>query len=184
MMIKFGTLALITRKIPVVDLDLQLRTFNALNKKFGPNVPPETQIHELLRSGGFGARSLVDFLVSIEAYSARPQQAQQLDLMVQVEPAPAVALEECPSRIDVEISHYPRRGHRIAPKTLKSFLCIPCGDRRLANLKLCDLDESVWDRLSPQLRNKLSDVVIKRIKVFRNSLRKQTGQIRLPIARN
>jgi hypothetical protein len=180
-MVRISTLPEAVSKIPLAELDLQVRTYNGLKKRFGDEVSTKTEIRDLLGIGDLGARSVVDFLVSVEAYAARPQQAQQLDLMVQVEPTTTVSLEECPSRIDVEISHYPRRGHRITPKTLKSLLGIPCGDRRLANLLLCDLDESMWDRLSPQLRNKLSAAVIKRVKVFRGALRNQAGQIRLPM---
>jgi len=180
-MVRISTLPATVSKIPLAELDIQVRTYNALKNRFGDEIKTEIKIRDLIGISDFGARSMVDFLVSVEAYSVRPQQMQQLDLMVQVEPMTTVSLEEYPSKIDVEISHYPRRGHRIAPKTLKSLLCIPCGDRRLANLMLCDLDESVWDRLSTQLRNKLSDAVIKRIKVFRSSLRNQAGQIRLPM---
>ena len=182
-MVRISTLPTTVSKIPLADLDIQVRTYNALKKRFGDEIPTEIKIRDLIGISDFGARSVVDFLVSVEAYSVRPQQTQQLDLMVQVEPMTTVSLEECPSKIDVEISHYPRRGHRIAPKTLKRLLCIPCGDRRLTNLLLCDLDESVWDRLSTQLRNKLSDAVIKRIKVFRSALRNQAMQIKLPMPR-
>ncbi len=179
-MLKFSTLALIARRIPLVELDLELRTFNALNKKFGPNVPPATQIHELLSAGGFGARSLVDFLASVEFFATRPPATQQLELSVQPRPTTIVSLEDLPSRIEVEISHYPRPGHRIAPKTLKSVLSVPSGDRRLANLQLCDLDESTWDRLSPELCRKLGDAVVNRAKIICTS-RKKAASLKVPM---
>jgi hypothetical protein len=180
-MVRISTLPTDVSKIPLAELEIQVRTFNALKKRFGNEISTETKIRDLIGISDFGARSIVDLLVSVEAYSICSRQAQQLDLKIQAESAAAVSLDDYPSRIDVEISHYPRRGHRIAPKTLKNLLCIPCGDRRLANLLLCDLDESMWDRLSTQLRNKLSDAVIKRVKVFRGALRNQAGQIKLPM---
>lgn len=181
LMLKISTLPGTDSKIPLAELDIQVRTSNGLKKRFGNDVPTKTEIRDLLVIRDFGARSVVDFLVSVEAYSTRPPKAQQLELMDKEEPAATISLEDCPSKIEVEISHYPRPGHRIAPKTLKNLLCVPCGDRRLANLMLCDLDETMWDRLSPPLRNKLSDSVIKRVKVFRSSLRNQAGQIRVPM---
>lgn len=181
LLIRISTLPAAVSKIPLAELDLQVRTYNALKNRFGDEVSTEIQIRDLLGIGNLGTRSVVDFLVSVEAYSARPQKAQQLDLMVQVEPMATASLEECPSRIDVEISHYPRSGHRIAPKALKMLLSVPSGDRRLGQQLLCNLDESVWDRLSPEICHKLSIAVIKRIKVFRSALRKEAGRIRLPM---
>ena len=180
-MVRISTLPAAVSKIPLAELDLQVRTYNGLKKRFGDEVSTETKIRDLLGIGDLGARSVVDFLVSVEAYSTRPQQAQQLDLMVQVEPASTVSPEEYPSRIDVEISHYPRHGHRIAPKVLKILLSVPSGDRRLGRRQLCDLDEATWDRLSPEICRKLASVVIGRVKMFRNALRRETGRIKLPM---
>ena len=42
--VKVTKLSEISSTIPLRELDLQLRTFNALNKRFGQNLPPETEI--------------------------------------------------------------------------------------------------------------------------------------------
>jgi hypothetical protein len=86
-----------------------------------------------------------------------------------------------PSKIEVEISHYPRPGHRIAPKTLKSVLSVPSGDRRLANVLLCDLDESTWDRLSPELCRKLGNVVVNRARFITGAFRKNAASFKVPM---
>ncbi len=181
-MIKYGTLAVISRRIPLRELDLELRTFNALNKRFGSSVPPETQIHELLRAGGFGARCLVDFLASVEFFASRPPETQQLELAVPSEAAVEASPEELPSKIDVEISHYPRPGQRIAPNALRSFLNVSPTDRRLSQIQLSDLDESAWDRFAPELCRKLALAVIDRVKTFAGGLRRnETGRNKLPM---
>src|SRR5258708_27812680 len=112
--IKFRTLSLIARKIPLCDLELELRTFNALKRGLGQNVPPDTLIRDLLTIAGFGVRCLVDFLASVEFYGSQPSATEQLKLAVQTEAAPKLSPEELPAKIEVEISHYPRQGHRIA----------------------------------------------------------------------
>ena len=95
-MIRISTLPVAVSKIPLAELDLQVRTYNALKKRFGDKISSETKIRDLIGISDFGARSLVDFLVSIEEYSARPQQAQQLDLSFRAEPATTVSLKRIP----------------------------------------------------------------------------------------
>jgi hypothetical protein len=178
LMVRISTLSSIASRIPLAALDLQVRTYNALSRRrFGDEISTETQIRDLPNIRDFGACCVVDFLVAVEFFSTRPLETQQLELSVQTEPTTIVSPEDLPSRIEVEISHYPRPGHRIAPKALKSVLSVPSGDRRLANLQLSDLDESTWDRLSPALCHKLAAAVIKRVNIYRDSVRK----IRLPM---
>jgi hypothetical protein len=63
-------------------------------------------------------------------------------------------------------NRYPRPGERIAPYTLREFLLetVPsefrshCGD-----MKLCDLDETVWDRLPTAVLERLAEVVLERV---------------------
>ena len=181
LIIQFTTLHVDVPKIPLSALDLQVRTSNALKNRFGDDVPINTRICDLLNIANLGARSIVDFLVSVESFSARPQQTQQLELLGQIQSASAALPEDLPSKINVEISHYPRPGNPIAPKTLKMLLCVPSGDQRLGQLQLCDLDESTWNRLSAKNCHRLADAVIERVKVFRNELRKEMGWIKLPV---
>lgn len=170
-------------RIPLQELDLELRTFNALNKRYGKTVPAETEVRDLFRVGGFGARCWVDFFTAIEFFASRPPEVKQLELAVSNESSCEVAPEELPSRIEAAISHYPRVGHRIAPQTLRGLMNIPANDRRLAHVQLCDLDESAWDRFAPEVCKKLALAVVNRVKVFRGALRKEAGRIKLPMPR-
>jgi len=51
-------------------------------------------------------------------------------------------------------SRYPRRGHRIAPATLRELLGVPAppslvrGKEGLEGLRLCNLDETAWEKFS------------------------------------
>lgn len=62
-------------------------------------------------------------------------------------------------------SRYPRRGHRIAPLTLRELLMVPAPRECLPDgsdegLLLCDLDESSWDRLGEDACRKLATAVV------------------------
>ncbi|MGA2034380.1 MAG: sigma factor-like helix-turn-helix DNA-binding protein [Thermoguttaceae bacterium] len=67
-------------------------------------------------------------------------------------------------------NRYPRPGERVAPYTLREFLLEPlpvefraqCG----ADLKLCDLDETVWERFPAELLNQLAEVVVERVSTY------------------
>jgi hypothetical protein len=65
-------------------------------------------------------------------------------------------------------NRYPRRGERIAPRTLRKFLLDPlpvelAGARALDGLRLCDLDESAWKQFPEDVLRKLSRVVVDKI---------------------
>ncbi len=67
-------------------------------------------------------------------------------------------------------NRYPRPGQRVAPYTLREFLVEPIPDefkRKLggADLKLCDLDETIWERLPRGAIIELSRIVVERISV-------------------
>ena len=180
-MLRISTLSSATLKIPLASLELQVRTYNALRMKFGDEIPTETQIRGLPHIRNFGACCMVDLLVAVEFFSSRLPKTQQLELSVQTEPATIVSPEDWPSRIEVEISHYPRPGYRIAPKALKSVLNVPAWSQRLAHMQLCDLDESTWGKISPAQCRKLAAAVIERVKIIRGSLRNVAEQIKLPM---
>ena len=66
---------------------------------------------------------------------------------------------------------YPRPGQRVAPYTLREFLMepIPAEFREKLGgleLKLCDLDETVWDRLPAETICALAQVVVERISAY------------------
>ncbi|MFH1267787.1 MAG: DNA-directed RNA polymerase subunit alpha C-terminal domain-containing protein, partial [Planctomycetota bacterium] len=65
-------------------------------------------------------------------------------------------------------SRYPRRGHRLAPSTLRELLeasvpqkFLPDGDG--GDLRLCDLDESSWERFGDQRCRKLAAEVVRAV---------------------
>ena len=177
-------LSAISSQIPLRALDLQVRTHNCIKKRFGTNVPGETCVRDLLKIGGFGARSLVDFLVAVESFSRHPEQFKQLELEglspARVEPIPAGDL---PSEFRVEISRFPRKGYRIAPRTLALILDVPAKDRRMEGVKLRDLDESAWEQYESKTCHKLALEVLTRVKRFRLALSAQLGGTRLPMPR-
>jgi hypothetical protein len=181
LMLRISTLSSPTSKIPLASLELQVRTYKALRMKFGDEIPTETQIRGLPHIRNFGACCMVDLLVAVEFFSNRPSKARQLELSIQTEPSTIVSSEDWPSRIEVEISHYPRPGYRIAPKALKSVLNVPAWSQRLAHMQLCDLDESTWGKISPAQCRKLAAAVIERVKIIHGSLRNVAEQIKLPM---
>ena len=65
-------------------------------------------------------------------------------------------------------THYPRYGERVAPATLRTVLLEPAPDRFQTEgaggcLRLCDLDEHVWDRLPNDAITELADLVVERV---------------------
>lgn len=64
-------------------------------------------------------------------------------------------------------SRYPRRGHRIAPATLRELLDVPVpaaflqGKEDLEGLRLCDLDETSWEKFSDQECRELAAEVVR-----------------------
>ena len=65
-------------------------------------------------------------------------------------------------------SRYPRRGHRIAPLGLRESLdvSVPTGrvdGSQIGNLRLCDLDESVWERFDEAACEALAGAVIRAV---------------------
>jgi hypothetical protein len=64
-------------------------------------------------------------------------------------------------------NRYPRRGERIAPHTLREFLLEPVPKRLLGStagdMKLCDLDESAWQRFSAAAIAELSRMIVERV---------------------
>lgn len=70
--------------------------------------------------------------------------------------------------IRIGSSRYPRYGERIAPATLRTVLLEPIParfqpDSGKARLRLCDLDERIWDRLPGQKLVELAEMVVDRV---------------------
>ena len=83
------------------------------------------------------------------------------------------------------MNRYPRPGQRLAPNTLREVLVepVPKGllrgtslqGKRAKAIRLCDLDESVWDKLPEEAVVELAEIVVDRVAVgcSRKSLRQR-----------
>jgi hypothetical protein len=65
-------------------------------------------------------------------------------------------------------NRFPRRGERIAPQTLREFLMEPIPKRLLgkaasAGARLCDLDETAWQRFPAEAIAELSRMIVDRV---------------------
>jgi hypothetical protein len=65
-------------------------------------------------------------------------------------------------------NRYPRRGERLAPQTLREFLMVPIPRRLLgrgepSEMKLCDLDETAWERFPAEAIAALSRMIVDRV---------------------
>ncbi len=65
-------------------------------------------------------------------------------------------------------SRYPRRGHRLAPATLRELLRVPIParyfeGRRSAGMLLCDLDETAWGRFGEEACRELAQEVLRAV---------------------
>lgn len=65
-------------------------------------------------------------------------------------------------------NRYPRQGDRLAPTTLREVLLEPAPERLVvgtpaADLRLCDLDESIWEALPPATIHELAAIVLDRV---------------------
>ena len=68
------------------------------------------------------------------------------------------------------VNRYPRPGQRIAPTTLSAFLTEPVpaalvAGTALAGAKFCDLDETIWDKLSPEVVAQLAEAVVDHVAI-------------------
>ena len=65
-------------------------------------------------------------------------------------------------------NRYPRPGERVAPTTLRQVLLEPAPERLVqgtdaAGLKLCELDETIWGKLSAETIVQLAEMVVARV---------------------
>ncbi len=87
------------------------------------------------------------------------------------------------------IRRYPRPGQKISPDTLAPVLDVPIPWRLLSQEEsiegnLADLDESTWDRLSPNLCAKLGAAVVREISSRIASLPESILKKKLPLPEN
>ena len=147
----------IPRGAKLADFDLEVRTLNCLmaaGLHERPQDLREMTIEGILGLRGFWAKCLVDLLTSLEYVNDHPEARKQL----RAKTTPAVSAPGVSGR-------YPRPGHRLAPQTLREILTDPvpselAPDARARDARLCDLDESAWQRFAPATLDRLAELII------------------------
>ena len=164
-----GPMSLADRRLPALpagmklaDLPLEVRTFNCLasigvHRRAG-DLRAMT-IEAVLGIPGFWAKCLVDLLTSLEYVIDHPKARKRLR-------AKAATLAARP-RVR---SRWPRPGYRVVPQTLREILDEPIPSHHIASpavrgLKLCDLNEDVWKRLSSDEVSVLTKIIVARVSV-------------------
>jgi hypothetical protein len=146
----------------LTDLDLEIRTLNCLiaaGLHERPQDLREITIEGILALRGFWVKCLVDLLTSLEYVTDHPESHRRIKRRA---PAP------------IKISHaacpYPRPGYRLAPETLREILTVPVPDELvqgtpLEGKRLCDLDEKVWELVTPEVTDRLAEAIVSRVNV-------------------
>lgn len=156
------------------DLELEVRTYNCLEKagcfKSSQDLSGLT-VGDVLGIPGFGVKSLVDLLTSLEtSASVKETSADITDEVspvtgrtVLVEPIPEKELQLLKKRkINVVIFPYPRYGYPLVPKALKTILDVSISSPKfMKGEKLCNLDEEFWHRCTVGQCKQLASIVIK-----------------------
>ncbi len=170
----------------LAGLRIGVRTYNCLRLLCGDVTRlAKWKIGDLPQLRGMGVRSFLDILCALEAHAAIGQAPAQLHfegIATQAEALPSAGAEELPCHLEVEITRYPRVGQRLAPRTLAPLLNTPVKSPRIFTLRFKDLDESVWERFSPDICLKLSKEVVALVKTSPSTLVKVGGAV-LPMPR-
>ncbi|MCP3987184.1 MAG: hypothetical protein GY723_22585, partial [bacterium] len=143
----------------LADLDLEVRTLNCLVSAGiheRPQDLPSMTIEGVLGMRGFWVKSLVDLLTSLEHVIEHPEARKPVrtDAIVAIKHLRAA-------------HRYPRPSHRLAPQTLKELLLEPIPPRLarrapFRGARLCDLDETAWEHLSPTAIGSLASMIVTR----------------------
>lgn len=146
----------------LANLELESRTFNCLTAAGIGDRPQDLgrmTIEGVLALRGFWGKCLVDLLTSIEYATDHPEVRGK---------ARRTRLAGPKNR--KTFGHYPRRGYRLAPDTLREILDVPVPGREIASpeirgLQLCDLDENVSQNLTDDELALLGRSIITRVNV-------------------
>jgi hypothetical protein len=172
------------RKISDFGVDLQngqlqlgRRAMNCLQTllDYHPEAAAKTTVGDLSRWRNMGVKSLMDVLCALESRAPRSARPIQLDfglLVSQPQDDTKTSPIDLPSQIVVEVSRYPRPGQKLAPRALATFLDVPTNDRRISSIRLKDLDESCWEKLSSHTCRKLAQAVADRMQRAGGSIAK------------
>ncbi len=152
------------------ELELEVRTFNCLLKAgllSDLSKLNAVTINRLLEIPGFGAKSLVDLLTSVEFLVQRADPGQDLlrgkpqDTMCDIRRPRSRGVQ---ALIQIKNSRYPRRGHRIAPLALTEVLRSTVSGPRIPGVRcLCDLDERIWKHCTHGACEKLASAVVEQV---------------------
>ena len=167
----------------LADLELEARTFHCLASAgvdCRPQDLPTMTIDGVLALEGFGAKSLVDLLSSLEYLIAHPEARAAKSVR---SPAGRRAARAAP--------RYPRPGQLLAPQALSEVLLerLPARWVRrtpLRGARLCDLDESAWRHLSAEVIEQAARRIVaraaaaaRRKRILRRRLPRWPGGARL-----
>ncbi|MHC4177772.1 MAG: sigma factor-like helix-turn-helix DNA-binding protein [Planctomycetota bacterium] len=157
--IKGHRLPAIPDGMTLADLELEIRTLNCLVSS-GIHERPQ-DLHQMTIGGvlelsGFWVKSLVDLLSSLEYVTDHKEARRTLrtDAIVAIK--------------HLQAAHrYPRPNHRLAPLTLKEILLDRIPSRlvrgtRFRRSRLCDLDETAWEHLTPEGIGRLAGLIVSR----------------------
>ncbi len=145
--------------LTLADLHLEVRTVNCLVSA-GIHERPQ-DLHNMTIQGvlglrGFWVKSLVDLLTSLEYAIDHP------DVRKSLRTDSPVAIKQ------LRAAHrYPRPSHRLAPETLREVFLDRLPTRLvrgtpLSKSRLCDLDETAWDHLEPEVISHLAGLIVAR----------------------
>lgn len=145
----------------LTDLELEARTLKCLAAAGLHRRPRDLRtmtVEGILSLRGFWVKSLVDLLTSLEYVNDHPESRRRLQTLGSATTAVRVA------------SRYPRRNHPLAPRVLHEILTEPILPELVegtpfAGRRLCDLDRSVWEYLSPETIARLADQILWRVAV-------------------
>lgn len=146
----------------LTDLELEVRTINCLVSAGMHERPQDLRsmtIEGILGLRGFWVKCLVDLLTSMEFVNDHPEARKAM-----------ASKSSPPLKGPRRACRYPRAGHRLAPQLLREILTdyVPASMARgtpVQGLRLGDLDETVWEHLSPQDIAKLAEMIVARVNV-------------------
>ena len=153
---------LIPQGLRLTDLDLEIRTLNCLvaaGLHERPQDLGEITIEGILALRGFWVKCLVDLVTSLEFVIDHPESHRLIK-----------ARASAPIKTGGLGCRYPRPGYRLAPETLREILTAPVPAELvegtpLEGKRLCDLDEMVWELVSPEVVKRLGEAVVSRVNV-------------------
>ena len=125
----------------------------------GPKTSPRSPSKASSPCGDFGSSAWSTCVTSLEFVIDHPESHRLIK-----------ARTSAPIKTGGLGCRYPRPGYRLAPETLREILTAPVPAELvegtpLEGKRLCDLDEKVWDLVSPEVVKRLAEAVVSRVNV-------------------